>query len=130
MIAEYVWAARRLAVVLELSIEGDGATGELARLYKWLGHEPDLGPLVRYRGGIPTPGTLGPQEILVAAVSSGGVLSVLVASLKGFFALPRRSDIRLVVTRASGTRIEFEAKQVSDPETLVRELTRLIEDGE
>jgi hypothetical protein len=63
-------------------------------------------------------GTL--TDVLIVAAGSGGALSVLAASLKAFLLLPRRSDIRIVLSTEDGRRLEIDAKRVDDVETLVR----------
>lgn len=72
---------------------------------------------------VPVAGELGAAvEVLVAAVGSGGAVSVLAASLKAFLAQPRRSDVTIVLTAADGRRVEIDAKRVRDVEALVREV--------
>lgn len=103
-------------------IECDGTAEGLAELSDWLGQEPE------FRGRVsgdttPRPGELGAvTDAVVVAVGSGGVLSVLAASLKAFLALPRRSDVRIKVTgRPDGRTVEIDAKRVSDVEAMLRE---------
>ena len=52
------------------------------------------------------------SDVLVAAVGAGGAVSVLAASLKTFFAQPRGAKVRIVVTRADGSRLEVDADRV------------------
>ncbi|MGW6738100.1 effector-associated constant component EACC1 [Streptomyces sp. NPDC055013] len=107
---------------LSLSVEGDDSDQGLAALYQWLGSEPELRGLVK-GSGTPRPGELGSlTDALIVAVGGGGALSVLAASLKAFLALPRRSDVRIVVRgTADGRTVEIDAKRVDDVEELVRQ---------
>ena len=108
-----------------LLVESDDPVEGLEELSDWLGREPELKGLV---GGNFSPGTgeLGTMaNALVVAVGSGGVLSVLAASLKAFLALPRRSDVRIKISNGpDGRTVEIDAKRVTDVETLVREAFR------
>ncbi|WP_345657301.1 effector-associated constant component EACC1 [Streptomyces siamensis] len=105
-----------------LVVESEEPDEGLAELSDWLGHEPELRGLVSGNTA-PAPGELGSMaNALVVAVGSGGVLSVLAASLKAFLALPRRSDVRIKVDgRPDGRTVEIDAKRVSDVEALLRE---------
>ena len=105
-----------------LSVEGDDPVEGLAELADWLGQESDLRGLVSPVSAVPGPGELGAlTDALVAAVGSGGAISILAASLKVFLAQPRRSDVRIVLRTADGRRVEVDAKRVGDVEALVRE---------
>ncbi|MCX5056905.1 MULTISPECIES: hypothetical protein [unclassified Streptomyces] len=103
-------------------MESNDPVGGLAELSDWFGQEPELRGLVR-QNTAPGPGELGSlANALVVAVGSGGVLSVLAASLKAFFALPRGSDVRIKVGgRPDGRTVEIDAKRVDDVEALLRE---------
>ncbi|MGP4084996.1 effector-associated constant component EACC1 [Streptomyces sp. KR55] len=107
---------------VSLSVEGDDPVEGLAELSDWLGQEPELRGLVS-RNSTPSPGELGTlTDALVVAVGSGGVLSVLGASLRSFLTLPRRSDVRVKVSKTpKGTTVEIDAKRVNDVEALIRE---------
>lgn len=105
-----------------LSVEGDDPVEGLAELADWLGQESDLRGLVSPVPAVPGPGELGAlTDTLVAAVGSGGAISILAASLKVFLAQPHRSDVRIVLRTADGRRVEVDAKRVGDVEALVRE---------
>jgi hypothetical protein len=70
-----------------LSVASDDPAGDLKELPDWLRHEPELRGLVTPVESAPSPGELGSlADVLSVAVGSGGVVSVLVASLKVFFA--------------------------------------------
>ncbi|MCX4411508.1 hypothetical protein OG840_61190 [Streptomyces sp. NBC_01764] len=107
-----------------LVVESDEPVEGLAELSDWLGQEPELRGLVS-GNTTPEPGELGSlANALVVAVGSGGVLSVLAASLKTFLALPRRPDVRIKVDgRPDGRTVEIDAKRVRDRdvEALLRE---------
>jgi Effector Associated Constant Component 1 len=107
---------------MALSIEGDDPVGGLEQLSDWLGHESELRGMITAVSMGPAPGELGvPADALVAAVSSGGALSVLIASLKAFLTLPRRSDLRIVLSMPDGRKVKIDAKRVGDAEALIRE---------
>jgi Effector Associated Constant Component 1 len=107
---------------LELRLE-EGEPQELLSLQEWLVREPELRGTVTVQRGEVRPGTMGALgDALVVAAGSGGALSVLFASLKVWFAQPRRSDVRIELQRADGERIVLDAARVSRPEELVREV--------
>jgi hypothetical protein len=120
-----------MTVDLEIAIVGEGAATELSALYEWLRREPDLRPIVSFKNIAPAPGTLGLDGVLIAAVSGGGALSVLAASLKTFFTLPRRSDLHLVFKTPGKESITLDAKNLRDGEgpELIREAAKLLDDG-
>jgi hypothetical protein len=105
-----------------LSVEGADPVDGLAELSDWLAQEPELRGLIAPKTTGPEPGELGAlADVLVAAVGSGGAVSVLAASLKAFLAQPRRADVRIVLSTPDGLRVEVDAKRVGDVEALVRE---------
>ncbi|MEV0746621.1 hypothetical protein OG345_03105 [Streptomyces sp. NBC_01220] len=103
-------------------VECDDPVEGLAELSDWFAQEHEFRGLVS-ESVVRGPGELGSaSDALVIAVGSGGVLSVLAASLKTFLALPRRSDVRIKVSgRPDGRTVEIDAKRVSDVEALLRE---------
>ncbi|MFJ1767990.1 hypothetical protein ACIOD2_47275 [Amycolatopsis sp. NPDC088138] len=104
-----------------LSIDGDDPVDGLESLADWLRAEPELRGRITRVPAAPKPGELGgAEDILIAAVGGGGALSVLFASLKGFLAQPRRSDIRIIVKGPRGRQVDLDAKNVPDAEALVR----------
>lgn len=105
---------------MELYVHCEDAAGGLDELAEWLGAETRLRGWVTRGSRTPAPDTLGADDVLVVAVGSGGALSVLTASLKTFLSLPRRSDIRIVVTSKDGSKVEVDAKRVADVEALMR----------
>lgn len=62
-------------------------------------------------------------DALAVAVGSGGVLTVLTASLRAYLSQPRKSDVRILV-RAEGRSVTVEAERVNDVEALLRETLR------
>ena len=107
---------------IQLSVEGDDPDEGFAQLANWLSHESELRGLIAPEVVVPGPGELGAMaDVLVAAVSSGGAISVLASSLKAFLSQPRRSDVRIVLRTADGRRVEVDAKRIADVEALVRE---------
>ncbi|MEV6160745.1 hypothetical protein AB0L71_02215 [Streptomyces sp. NPDC052052] len=107
---------------MRVVVECDNPVEGLEELSDWFAQEPDLRGLVR-GNTVPGPGELGAvTDALVVAVGSGGVLSVLAASIKAFLALPRRSDVRIKVSgRPDGRTVEIDAKRVSDVEAILRQ---------
>ncbi|WP_412543932.1 hypothetical protein R8Z50_15980 [Longispora sp. K20-0274] len=106
-------------MLLAVRSEEDGAG--LADLQDWLRHEPELRGRVTPVTRAPGPDELGAvTDVLSVAVGGGGVLAVLAASLRSFFAQPRRSDIRITVHAADGSTVEVDAHRVTDVETLLR----------
>ncbi len=88
---------------------------QLESLDEWLRREYELAGRVAFAATKPREGELGALgEALVVAVSSGGALSVLVASLKAWISLPRHSDIRIRVHGPDGRAVEIDADRVND----------------
>jgi outer membrane biogenesis lipoprotein LolB len=109
---------------VRFSIMGSDQAPALESLADWLRGEPDLAGRVRLDAPPPRPGEMGSAvDTLMVAIGSGGVVSVLAASLKVWLAQPRRSDIRLLIQGEQGQKIEIEAKRVGreDIEGLLRE---------
>ena len=111
---------------IELSAQsgrGGEPSGDLAELADWLAQDEELRGLVVPGPAVPAAGELGASaDVLVAAVGSGGAVSVLAASLRAFLAQPRRSDVTIVLTGPDGRRVEIDAKRVPDVEALVRQV--------
>ena len=98
---------------VRISIVG-GDDAELESLDDWLRREHDLAGRVTLVAARPREGELGAlAEALVVAVSSGGTVSVLAASLKAWISLPRRSDVWIRVQGADGRLVEIDADRVS-----------------
>jgi hypothetical protein len=102
-------------------VEGDLA--ELESLDDWLRHERALAGRVRLDGPAPQEGQLGSlaQEILITAVGSGGVITAaVVAALKSWLALPRRSYVRIKLKAGSVVEIESDRLDSDHVESLIR----------
>jgi hypothetical protein len=107
-------------VDVRLSVEGDDPDEGLAELHEWLRQEPEFRGRVAPVVPDPQPGELGViTDLLSVAVGGGGALTVLAASLKAFFAQPRRSDVRITIRTPDGRSVEIDAKRVNDVEALV-----------
>ena len=103
-----------------LSIDSAAPTPDLEDLSEWLFQEPELRGLIRDVAGTAGPGELGaPVEVLVAAVGSGGTLSVLITSLQSWLSSVRRTDLTVKLTGPNGS-ISLTAKRVKDPEALLQ----------
>jgi hypothetical protein len=97
----------------------------LESLGDWLRGEPQLAGRVSATGPEPASGELGVlSDALVVAVGSGGTLSALAMSLKGWLSQPRRSDVRIQVRRDDGAVVEIAADRVHGHqiEALLREV--------
>jgi Effector Associated Constant Component 1 len=111
---------------VQLWVPDDPGGEALHDLLQWLRQEPELRGLVR-------PGWRGPAEnelgggldALTVAVSSGGAITILVASLERWLARPRGSDVRISVRAENGNTLEVDAKNVRDVPALVAEITDL-----
>ena len=105
---------------VSLQVQGDDPDEGLPELQEWLRQEPGLRGKVTPVARDPKPGELGTiTDLLSVAVSGGGALTVLAASLKAFFAQPRRSDVRITIKTADGRSVEIDAKRVKDVESLI-----------
>jgi hypothetical protein len=111
-----------------LSVEGVDPVAGLEELSEWLAHEPHLRGLLSPRIRPPQTGELGVlADALVAAIGSGGALTVLVGSLKTYLSQPRHADVRIVVSSPDGRRVEIDVKRARDAEALVRNVLELPE---
>jgi hypothetical protein len=109
-------------VEARLSVQGEDSIDGLEELSDWLRQESELRGHVR-AASEPGLGELGAlPDVLIAAISGGGALSVLAASLKAFLTQPRRSDVRIVVSGHDGRVVELDAKRINDVEALVRQV--------
>ena len=96
-----------------ISLVGGNPAVDLESLDAWLEGEPELVGQVRLSAPPPRDGELGALvDVLVAAVGSGGVLSVLAASLHAWLSGPRRSDVRIRVQGDAGRVVEIDADRV------------------
>jgi hypothetical protein len=104
-------------------VAGDREDG-LESLSDWLRAEPELAGRISLTAAEPRPGELGAAvDALVAAVGSGGALSVLAMSLNAWLSQPRRSDVRIRVEGETGRVVEIDADRVDSDrvEALVRQ---------
>ncbi|WP_406206024.1 hypothetical protein OH807_31995 [Kitasatospora sp. NBC_01560] len=97
---------------VQISVTGERTATEAESLADWLRGEPGLTG-VTLTGAAPARGELGSVlDLVTVAVGAGGAVSVLAASLRTWFAQPKRSDIRLKVRRPDGETVELDAKRV------------------
>jgi Effector Associated Constant Component 1 len=97
-----------------ISLVGGNPAADLESLDSWLQGEPELAGRVKLSAPVPREGELGAlAEVLVAAVGSGGALSVLAASLYAWLSQPRRSDVRIRVEGDDGRVVEIDANRVN-----------------
>ena len=99
---------------LRLRVDGDDSGEELDSLRRWMSREETLRGRVELdrRPGRPDEmGVLG--DALIAAVGSGGLLSVLVQSVQAWLET-RRSDVTLEVTLPDGRIVKATATNMPD----------------
>lgn len=102
---------------------------DLEPLYDWLLDDPEI--TVRRRVAAPREGELGAlADALVISVGSGGLLTVLAASLRGFLQQPRRSKVKVSVRRdadgAITAEIDADRVRTADVEAM---LSRILDQG-
>ncbi|MGW4646772.1 effector-associated constant component EACC1 [Kitasatospora sp. NPDC004289] len=112
-----------------ISVLGGDPVRELQELDGWLNEEPELRGKVRPRAARPGHGELGaPYDVLIAAIGSGGVVTVLAGSLHGYLTRPRGADVRISVSSPDGRSVELEAQRVEDVEALLRQVIAATEE--
>ncbi|GAA4525320.1 effector-associated constant component EACC1 [Amycolatopsis samaneae] len=93
-----------------IRLEGDDVHGDLGSLQDWLGREARLRGRIARERPVPRPGEMGSAaEVLVAALGTGGAVSVLAASL-GTWLTTRRSRVTLKITGPGGRSVEVDGK--------------------
>jgi hypothetical protein len=99
---------------IAISASGSGQVEDLEALTAWFDEESELRGLIKPASAVPDSGELGAlPDVLLAAVGSGGAVSVLAASLKSFLSQPRGAKVRLTLTREDGTRLELDADRLA-----------------
>jgi hypothetical protein len=105
---------------LEISVSDRGADAILEDLLHWLMGEQDLRRAVRLRTQPMANNELGAAvDVLIVALSSGGAASVLAASLKAWFAQPKRDNISISVRWPDGSAVDVNAHNVNDVKALL-----------
>lgn len=108
-------------LIIDLQIDPSVDETELEDLGNWLANEFELHGAVRRSSQPPETGTMGAvSNVLSMALAGGGTITVLAASLRVWFAQPRRSDIRLKITTSHGEVVELDAKRVNSAEALLK----------
>jgi hypothetical protein len=108
-------------LIIDLCADSSADETVLEDLGNWLSNEFELRGAVRRNGARPEVGKMGAaSDLLSVALASGGAITVFAASLRVWFAQPRRSDIRLKITTAAGDMIEIDAKRVYNVEALLQ----------
>lgn len=96
-----------------ISARGSDSLADLEALNAWLGDEPELRGMISAAEARPGPGELGAvADVLVAAVSSGGAVTVLLGSIKTFLTQPHGQHVELEVTSPDGTKVTLTADRV------------------
>ncbi|MFC6016636.1 hypothetical protein ACFP2T_10530 [Plantactinospora solaniradicis] len=111
---------------MEVRISVDGRDADFEALWEWLRSEPDIRGRLRL-GSLPTPeGTMGSStEVVVqaaAAMAGAGALWAALSRSLAVWLTQRRSDITVTVTGPDGRKVSLNAKRVTDPENLLREV--------
>lgn len=106
---------------IRLSIADEEPGGQhITSIQDWLRLEDDLrGKVVAQRAPIARHEMGAAVDALGIALGGGGALSVLAASLRVWFAQPRRSDVIVRIKTASGATVEIDAKRVANAEALI-----------
>jgi hypothetical protein len=109
-----------------LSLTGPEPSGdEFEQLCDWLSRERELQGLITNRTNPPGPDKMGGlTDVLSIALASGGAISVLAASLKVWFAQPRREDVRVTIRTADGDTVEIDARRVASAEAILTAFIR------
>jgi hypothetical protein len=98
---------------VRVSLVGGSPGADLESLDDWLQGEPELAGRVKLSAPVPREDELGAlAEVLVAAVGSGGAMSVLAASLYAWLSQPHRSDVRIRVEGDDGRIVEIDADRI------------------
>lgn len=106
---------------LKIKIVADDAVTTAGDLRRWLADEAELRGRVRTASGVGEAGDLGlPAEVLTVALGAGGAVTVLAASLRVWFAQPKRADVRLKLKALDGSTLEIDAKRVRNAEEIIR----------
>ena len=99
---------------MDVTITTTGGAEDLRSLRAWLVQENELRGRVSLPTAPPKEGTLGSVvEVLLAAVGSGGAITVLVGGIISWLR-HRSQDLTLEITRADGASIKIDAKRVRD----------------
>ena len=107
-----------------ISVYSEDSVRDTESLADWLRAEPALTGRVRLGGQKPKPGQLGSvADTLTVILGASGTGTALVACVRTWLAQPRRSDIRLKITREGEETVEIDAKRVkkADIEHLLKE---------
>ncbi|MEU9845342.1 hypothetical protein AB0C69_39735 [Actinomadura sp. NPDC048032] len=115
----------RFPVEARLSLESADPIADLESLADWLRGESEFHGRVTVHSEPPEGGQLGTvPQALVVALGSGGAVSVLVATLRSWLSLPRRSSVKIKVLGKDGAEIEVDAKNIREKrvEALVDEV--------
>lgn len=107
-----------------ISVLSAAPVADAESLTDWLRGEPALAARVRPAGGAPVEGRLGvPLDTVSVLLGAGGPLTVLASCLRAWITQPRRSDVKLTVSRENGPSVEIDARRVSreDVEQLLRQ---------
>ncbi|GLZ41748.1 hypothetical protein [Actinokineospora sp. NBRC 105648] len=104
---------------MDVEVAAADESGEaITALFDWLRHEDELRGRVRMRQAAPREDEMGsPWDALTVAVSGGGALTVLLASI-GTWLRTRRSDVKLDLAIGKNS-LSLDSKRIkADPESL------------
>jgi hypothetical protein len=98
-----------------IAVLGEGSTMELHSLHAWLLKENELRGRVHPQRAPVGQGEMGALvDALIVALGSSGAITVLARSLETWLRQPRRTALRLKVTRPDGSMVEFAADHIKD----------------
>jgi hypothetical protein len=88
---------------VELELHGSASDALREDMSRWLMDEPELrGKVSERRPPMSETELGGVADVLIVALASGGAASVLAASLREWFAQPRRSDVSVRIRWPDG----------------------------
>jgi membrane-associated two-gene conflict system component 1 (EACC1) len=102
---------------------------ELRSLFDWLSREDALDGTLQWAPADVRPGDMGAvTDVLLVALGSGSAGAVLARSVSVWLTT-RRADVKVKISTARGV-VEMDARRVRDPESLIVEVSRLLDDGD
>jgi len=112
---------------LRLSVESSDEVSDFEELADWLRQEEGLRGLITEEDPGPSDEELGALvDVLIAAIGSGGALTVLLNSLQAFLTT-RGTDIKIRLKGKDGREVTVDAKRVKDMDDLVRHVRSLLQ---
>lgn len=96
---------------------GEDDAKVLEELNTWLRGETELAGRVTVSRSVPRQGEMGSlTDAVVVAVGTQGAVTALAASLRAWFAQPRRATLKVKISTGVDTFIEVDADRVRSPD--------------